>query len=73
MHWQSWAAFWHMGGRAAFVWGSYGMLALLVLALLVLAECVSLARRRRRALRRLAALASDSPTARQQSHDGGPA
>ncbi|WP_253825851.1 heme exporter protein CcmD [Achromobacter ruhlandii] len=68
MHWQSWAAFWHMGGRAAFVWGSYGMLALLVLA-----ECVSLARRRRRALRRLAALASESPTARQQSHDGGPA
>ncbi|WP_231891513.1 heme exporter protein CcmD [Achromobacter ruhlandii] len=68
MHWQSWAAFWHMGGRASFVWGSYGMLALLVLA-----ECVSLVRRRRRALRRLAALASANPTARQQSHDGGPA
>lgn len=68
MHWQSWPAFWHMGGRAAFVWGSYGMLALLVLA-----ECVSLVRRRRRALRRLAALASANPTARQQSHDGGPA
>lgn len=68
MHWQSWAAFWHMGGRAAFVWGSYGMLALLVLA-----ECVSLARRRRRALRRLAALARANPTARQQSHHGGPA
>lgn len=68
MHWQSWAAFWHMGGRAAFVWGSYGMLALLVLA-----ECGSLARRRRRALRRLTALARANPTARQQSHDGGPA
>ncbi|OFU78441.1 heme exporter protein CcmD, partial [Achromobacter xylosoxidans] len=51
MHWESWAAFWHMGGRAGYVWGSYG-----ALALLVLAECASLARRRRRALRRLAAL-----------------
>ncbi|WP_232732778.1 heme exporter protein CcmD [Achromobacter ruhlandii] len=68
MHWQSWAAFWHMGGRAAFVWGSYGMLALLVLA-----ECVSLARRRRRALRRLAALAGATPAAGRPSQDGGPA
>lgn len=68
MHWQSWAAFWHMGGRAAFVWGSYGMLALLVLA-----ECVSLARRRRRALRRLTALARANPAAGRQPQDGGPA
>ncbi len=51
MHWESWAAFWQMGGRAGFVWGSYG-----ALALLVLAECAALARRWRRALRRLAAL-----------------
>ncbi|CUJ30804.1 heme exporter protein CcmD [Achromobacter sp. 2789STDY5608621] len=50
MQWESWAAFWHMGGSGAFVWGSYG-----ALALLVLAECVALARRRRRAIRRIAA------------------
>lgn len=25
MQWQSWADFWHMGGNAAFVWGSYGV------------------------------------------------
>lgn len=24
MQWQSWSDFWHMGGNAAFVWGSYG-------------------------------------------------
>lgn len=35
MQWQSWSEFWHMGGNAWFVWGSYGlMLALLVLELL---------------------------------------
>lgn len=69
MHWESWAAFWHMGGRAGFVWGSYG-----ALALLVLAECASLARRRRRALRRLAALDRASrPAARRQWQDGGTA
>ncbi|MFY2833918.1 heme exporter protein CcmD [Achromobacter xylosoxidans] len=63
MHWESWAAFWHMGGRAGYVWGSYG-----ALALLVLAECASLARRRRRALRPQAALDSASrPRARRQT------
>ncbi len=25
MQWESWAAFWHMGGDAAFVWGSYAV------------------------------------------------
>ncbi|MCM2575577.1 heme exporter protein CcmD, partial [Achromobacter xylosoxidans] len=50
MHWESWAAFWHMGGRAGYVWGSYG-----ALALLVLAECASLAGRGRRAGGRRAA------------------
>lgn len=58
MHWESWAAFWHMGGRAGFVWGSYG-----ALALLVLTECRALARRRRRTLRRLAALDRAAPAA----------
>ena len=24
MQWQSWAEFWDMGGKAFFVWGSYG-------------------------------------------------
>lgn len=51
MQWDSWAAFWSMGGRGGFVWGSYG-----ALVLLVLTECGLLARRRRRALRRLATL-----------------
>lgn len=69
MHWESWAAFWHMGGCAGFVWGSYG-----ALALLVLAECGSLARRQRRTLRRLAALDRASrPAAGRQRQDGGPA
>jgi heme exporter protein D len=35
MIWESWSAFWSMGGRGAFVWGSYGALALAVVAELV--------------------------------------
>jgi heme exporter protein D len=27
MNWSSWAEFWDMGGYAAYVWGSYGMVA----------------------------------------------
>ncbi len=25
MRWESWSAFWHMGGYAVYVWGSVGM------------------------------------------------
>ncbi|NBX54168.1 MAG: heme exporter protein CcmD [Betaproteobacteria bacterium] len=25
MRWESWSAFWHMGGYAMYVWGSVGM------------------------------------------------
>lgn len=25
MQWESWSAFWDMGGAGAFVWGSYGV------------------------------------------------
>jgi heme exporter protein D len=42
--WPSWEAFWHMGGYGLYVWGSYGV----ALALL-LAEAVSVWRRRRQA------------------------
>ena len=35
MIWESWSAFWSMGGRGAFVWGSYGVLAVAVVAELV--------------------------------------
>ena len=31
MQWQSWNAFWHMGGNAWFVWGSYGLALTLIL------------------------------------------
>ncbi|MCX8097453.1 MAG: heme exporter protein CcmD [Casimicrobiaceae bacterium] len=47
MIWESWSAFWAMGGRGAFVWGSYG-----VWLLLVVAELWALARARKRALER---------------------
>ena len=30
MRWESWAAFWHMGGYALYVWGSVGVTALLM-------------------------------------------
>lgn len=45
MIWESWTAFWDMGGRGAFVWGSYS-----ALAIAVIAELVSLRRARTRAL-----------------------
>ncbi len=32
MIWESWSAFWHMGGRGFFVWGSYGALLIAVVA-----------------------------------------
>ena len=45
MIWESWSAFWDMGGRGFFVWGSYG-----VLAVAVIAELVALKRARTAAL-----------------------
>ena len=48
MIWESWGAFWDMGGRGFFVWGSYG-----VLAIAVVAELVSLTRARTSALNAL--------------------
>ena len=30
MRWESWAAFWHMGGYAVYVWGSVGVTAMLL-------------------------------------------
>jgi heme exporter protein D len=49
MTWGSWAEFFAMGGHAPFVWGSFG-----VTALVVVAELLGI-RARRRALRALAA------------------
>ena len=51
MNWNSLSAFIDMGGRGAFVWGSYG-----VTFLLVVAELWALSRRRKDVLRRLARL-----------------
>ncbi len=48
MQWQSWSAFWEMGGAAAYVWGSYG----LTFALIAL-ELVLVLRRRKDTVRRL--------------------
>ena len=37
MQWESWSAFWSMGGAAFFVWGSYGLtFALMALELALL-------------------------------------
>ncbi len=48
----NWAEFFHMGGYAFFVWGSYG-----VTALLMVLEVVLLARRKRTIMQRLARIA----------------
>ncbi|MBC9073234.1 heme exporter protein CcmD [Thauera sp. CAU 1555] len=36
MQWESWSAFWQMGGAGPFVWGSYGLTLVLVAVELVL-------------------------------------
>lgn len=48
MQWESWSAFWNMGGAAPFVWGSYA-----VTVLLVALELTLVLRRRRDTVRRL--------------------
>ncbi|HSD39219.1 MAG TPA: heme exporter protein CcmD [Rhodocyclaceae bacterium] len=48
MIWDSFSAFIDMGGRGAFVWGSYG-----VTLLLIVVELWALSRRRKDTLRRL--------------------
>ena len=53
MIWESWSAFWDMGGRGSFVWGSYG-----ALLIAVVTELLSLRSARKRALQLL-----------QDSHD----
>jgi len=36
MQWESWSAFWDMGGAAFYVWGSYGLTFALIALELVL-------------------------------------
>ena len=55
MSWNSWADFFNMGGYALYVWGSYGMTAILLAV-----ELVLLALRRRNILAHLGASAPDS-------------
>jgi heme exporter protein D len=61
MQWESWSAFWNMGGAAAFVWGSYA-----VTALLIGVELILVLRRRRDTVRRLLRLRRVAPV-----RDGG--
>lgn len=68
MQWQSWSEFWHMGGNAWFVWGSYGLL----LVLLVF-ELLQLRHAGRSALRRLlrwhkATIPTLTPTPPSKNH-----
>ena len=48
MQWESWNAFWQMGGAGPFVWGSYA-----VTAVLVTMELVMVLRGRKETVRRL--------------------
>ncbi|MDR3087162.1 MAG: heme exporter protein CcmD [Azoarcus sp.] len=47
-HWESWTAFWSMGGKGFYVWGSYG-----VTAALIVLELVGVFRQRRQTALRL--------------------
>ncbi|THF60303.1 heme exporter protein CcmD [Pseudothauera rhizosphaerae] len=68
MEWESWSAFWQMGGAAPYVWGSYG-----VTLVLVALELVLVLRRRKdtaaRLLRWRRAVGKDvgGPQARMES------
>jgi heme exporter protein D len=48
MNWDSWSAFWQMGGAGFYVWGSYG-----VTLLAIVVELLAVFRRRRDTLIRL--------------------
>jgi len=48
VNWGSWSAFWDMGGRGLFVWGSYG-----ALLIMVITELAALRHTRKAALRAL--------------------
>lgn len=48
MNWESWAAFWAMGGYGLYVWGSFG-----VTALCIAGEVWLLGRHRRQVRQRL--------------------
>lgn len=60
MEWESWSAFWHMGGSALFVWGSYA-----VTAACIVAELMLVFRRRSETARRLLRLRRAAPVGRQ--------
>ncbi|MCV2217769.1 MULTISPECIES: heme exporter protein CcmD [unclassified Thauera] len=72
MQWESWSAFWNMGGAAYFVWGSYGV----TFALMAL-ELVLVLRRRKDTITRLLrwrrAVGKDSAraSARGSAKEGG--
>ncbi|MGN6527766.1 MAG: heme exporter protein CcmD [Burkholderiaceae bacterium] len=59
MHWQDANDFFSMGGRGAFVWGAYG-----VMAALLLAEALLVRRRHRAARRAIAERLEDEAAAR---------
>lgn len=46
MNWHSWSEFFHMGGYAPYVWGSFG-----VTAILIVGEALLLGAHRKKALR----------------------
>lgn len=47
MEWESWSAFWSMGGRGFFVWGAYGVTLIAVaLEIVWLRRSVQQSRRR---------------------------
>ena len=57
MIWASWSDFWAMGGYAGYVWGSYGLAAVLLIA-----EIVLVLQRRRSVIERLARMARAEQT-----------
>jgi len=56
MNWESWEAFWAMGGYGLYVWGSFGMTLLCVVA-----EIWLLRRHRRQTWQRLKRMKSWEP------------
>ncbi len=62
MQWASWSDFWAMGGYGFFVWGSYG-----VTAVLMIAEVVLVIRRRGATLEQIARAARIEKGQRHES------
>jgi heme exporter protein D len=66
--WSSWAEFWSMGGRGSYVWGSYGLVAVLVVAEIIAVRLRGKQARANLALQKARSAKQAQPKVQPQHH-----